>query len=57
MGTSSTGRIIAVALAVVLAIWLFTYVLRHLVALAFSVAIVSAILWMIVNAVGKKRSY
>jgi hypothetical protein len=57
MGNNSLWRIIFLAIAVIIAISIVNYIIRHLLGTIISVAVVVGVLWLILNALTRKKSY
>lgn len=57
MRGNSLWRLIVIAFVFVVAVSILNYIIRHLLGMIVAVAIVAAILWMILNAAGRKRSF
>lgn len=57
MGSNSFWRIVGLAVAVVIALAIVNWILKNLVGIIVAVAIVAAILYLILNATGRRRSF
>lgn len=57
MGNNSLWRIIMIAVVAVIAISIVNYIIRHLLGTIISVAVVVGILWLVMNALTRKKSY
>ncbi|NLH98819.1 MAG: hypothetical protein GX446_04925 [Chthonomonadales bacterium] len=57
MNNSSVWRIVMIAIVVIIAISIVNYIIKHLLGTIISAAIVVGVLWLILNAMTRKRSY
>lgn len=57
MNNISVWRIVMIAIVVIIAISIVNYIIKHLLGTIISAAIVVGVLWLILNAMTRKRSY
>jgi hypothetical protein len=57
MGKNSLWRLIMIAIAVVIVVSIINYIIRHMLGTIISVAVVVGVLWLILNALTRKKSF
>lgn len=57
MNNNSIWRVVMIAIIVIIAISIVNYIIKHLLGTIISAAIVVGLLWLILNALTRKRSY
>ncbi len=57
MGQNTLLRLVVLAILVIVAISIVNYLVRHLFGIIFSVALVAGVLWLLMNAFSRKRSF